>query len=178
MTPPPMAIWIATAVVIAGAAIDLWKAKVPNKLTYPSMLAGLIFWGFHAGFPGLGWSSLGLGVSLALAALAIHGLISPGDAKSFMAIAPWIGPTHTFYVMLLGLVIGGVIGLGIMVCSGRFAHYMRKMRQLTLQYMTVHDIQVLTELNEQRKTEGENIAGAVPFAIAAVAYFVYQGLYF
>jgi Flp pilus assembly protein protease CpaA len=178
MTLPLPIVWIAVAVVVTGGAVDLWKAKVPNRLTYTSMVAGLAYWTWAQGLAGLGWSGLGLCVSLILAALAIHGLISPGDAKSFMAIAPWIGPVHTFHILLLGLILGGLIGLGIMIASGKAAHYFRKLRELATHYLTIRDVTLLTELNEQRKTEGENIAGAVPFAIATVAYFFYQGMLF
>jgi prepilin peptidase CpaA len=68
-------LWLVSAILIVAAAIDGWKLKVPNWITFPFVVAG---WGYSAalfGWSGLGWSLAGtaVGLGLLLPAYAIGG---------------------------------------------------------------------------------------------------------
>src|SRR5436309_1991976 len=87
---------------LAAAIIDWWKFKVPNKLTFPLIIAGWILglcnnFGLEAGHGGIGAALAGtfLGMALLLPVYAIGGM-GAGDVKMTMGFGSWIGAFFGF----------------------------------------------------------------------------------
>lgn len=110
-----MPIWIAIPA-LAIAAIATWtdvrSRRIPNLLTGPALLLGLIVHWLVGGLPGLGQSALG--------ALVAGGLMLPGwllrwkgggDVKLVAAVGAWFAWPLALLVALLSLVAGGVVAL-------------------------------------------------------------------
>ena len=122
------ALWVTpwAIIIVAGAvaaAIDLRTRRIPNRLTGPLLLGGLL-WGMTCS---VGWFappnpivSGGLGDSL-LGAL-VAGLpffilwmargSGAGDAKLMMAIGAWMGMKAGLLVLICTALAGGVVVLG------------------------------------------------------------------
>src|SRR6266550_2861008 len=72
-------IWIVTLTLIVAAVIDGLKLKVPNWITFPMILSGLVYSAVlspYAGWEGLMYSVLGtiVGLALLMPAYAIGGM--------------------------------------------------------------------------------------------------------
>ncbi|MBS0265049.1 MAG: prepilin peptidase [Planctomycetes bacterium] len=114
MSPERIAFIVAVGGFVSLAAIiDFRTRRLPNALTVPACLLGLVFnlalGYFHSGWEGLaagGLSSLGgfaLGFGL-LFVLWVTGGGGGGDVKFMGAVGAWVGPMTTLYVFLIGAV--------------------------------------------------------------------------
>ncbi|MHC4995331.1 MAG: A24 family peptidase [Planctomycetota bacterium] len=97
---------------LAAMITDIQSRKIPNKITGPFFLAGLI-WAFSvAGWVGVGDSLAGaLIAGLPFVFLFIIAGGGAGDAKLMGAIGAWMGITGGLVVMLTVAVVGGVFAI-------------------------------------------------------------------
>ena len=97
-------------VVLAAAATDIHRRRIPNWLTLSGVCAGLALNTFLSGWRGLGTSVagllLGFGAYLLLYALRAMGA---GDVKLMAALGAIIGPENWVAVFLASAVAGGVL---------------------------------------------------------------------
>lgn len=106
---PLAAVALAT---LAASVTDLWKFKVYNILTIPTLLAGLAASTFLGGWDGLASGVLGasLGFGLLVVFYAAGG-VGAGDVKLLAAIGAWLGPYLTYQVFVASALFGGVYAL-------------------------------------------------------------------
>jgi len=107
---------------------DLLFRKIPNVLTFSTMLlgCGLAFWdhswkglGFHLLAVVLGFG-LYLGIYLAKA-------LGAGDVKLLMAFGALTGPKGVLDIGFLAIFIGAVMAVMILITRGRIAEFLHKM---------------------------------------------------
>jgi prepilin peptidase CpaA len=119
-----MHIWLLDGAVIAallGAWFDVTSARIPNRLTYPAMLAALIL---RFGF--LGWHGLREGlVGLVLCGGAffllfvVHAM-GGGDVKLMAAVGAWVGYRNSGIALIVCALAGGLIALGYVIFLKRY----------------------------------------------------------
>jgi len=128
---------LATSIGVMGSAVvaDVRSGKIPNKLTYPAAVAGLVLhlgaaiaspdqpWWFGlreslAGF-GLGFFVLFLGY--------MFGGIGGGDVKACAALGALVGLNTTIYGLLYMGLAGGAMALSIMIWKGKLFRSLRNM---------------------------------------------------
>jgi prepilin peptidase CpaA len=118
--PDPLRV-VEDALLIAFVAVVIvtdWRwQRIPNQLTYPTMLAGLIL-GLVEGIPGapFGGGALDHAAGLGLAFLVSYpfyaaGGLKAGDAKMLMAIGAVRGGLFLLTSALYGALAGGVLAL-------------------------------------------------------------------
>ncbi|MBM4436354.1 MAG: prepilin peptidase [Actinobacteria bacterium] len=94
-----------------------WR-RVPNWLTYPSLLAGWLAAGLTAGWGGLATAGAGTGIGLAvLVGPWLAGWAGAGDVKLLGAIGATAGPL----AMLAGFAAGSLIAGGLALRRRRWA---------------------------------------------------------
>lgn len=101
---------------IVGAADDLRRAKISNRLTYSAMVGGLLLQTAQHGFVGLGLSAAGLAVGMGvfLAFYALGGM-GAGDVKFMGAIGSMIGLPDIFFAALMAALLGGIYAVGVTI---------------------------------------------------------------
>src|SRR5690349_21953335 len=97
-------------VLAVAAAVDLRVRRIPNLVSGPAMVAGLVLNTLYFGADGLGASVAGLVVAGAvlLAPFALGG-IGGGDVKLMGAVGALLGPRLALWGMALGMMLGGVV---------------------------------------------------------------------
>lgn len=119
-----MQIWLLDGAVIAallGAWMDVTSRRIPNRLTYPAIVAALVvrlaFFGWH----GLREGLLGLlicgGIFLLL--FVVHAM-GGGDVKLMAAVGAWVGYHHALVALIVCALAGGVIALGYVIVLKRY----------------------------------------------------------
>jgi prepilin peptidase CpaA len=98
------------AAVVWAAAIDVRARRIPNWLTFPLMVTGLV----HAWLAGSAvtrgqaWAGLGTGLAITFAFFAL-GVMSAGDVKLLAGIGAWLGPVGVLQVFAIEAVAGMII---------------------------------------------------------------------
>ena len=108
--------WFVSIFAVVAAYIDGKELRVPNKLTFPMIIAGWIFCTVNGAITGQGWhvglwhSLLGtiVGLCTLLPAYAIGGM-GAGDAKMMAAIGSWLGATIVLCSFCVGTIVGGIM---------------------------------------------------------------------
>lgn len=147
-----------------AAACDLKSRRIPNLLTGPSILFGLLL---HLVLGG--WSQLGLSALAALIGggiflmLYLAGGMGAGDVKLMAAVAAMAG-YHSVATLLLATVLtGGVLALGLALLHGKLKTTLRNIVALVLHHraegLTPHPDLNLQNSNTLR----------LPYAIAIAA---------
>lgn len=99
---------------------DIVRRKIPNFLTFPAMLLGLLYHGFTGGWSGLGYSLGGLllGAGLLLLPFVLGGM-GAGDVKYLAAVGALQGAGFTAAAALLSALAGGAAAFFILLLQGR-----------------------------------------------------------
>jgi prepilin peptidase CpaA len=114
---------IAPVTIIAAALATGWDLKtgrIPNMITFPAMLLGLILNTYYSGWHGLGTSlaGLGLGILLLFIPFAVGGM-GAGDVKLLAAVGALNGHLFTFRAFLYGAIAGGIMALAVALFKGK-----------------------------------------------------------
>ncbi len=113
---PLIAVGLAT---LAASATDLWKFKVYNALTVPTLAMGLAGSAWLGGWDGLRASLLGAGLGFAvLVAFFAMGGVGAGDVKLLTAVGAWLGPYLTYQVAVASALAAGVYAVAMVVLRG------------------------------------------------------------
>lgn len=104
---------VAVGVFTAAAAIWDWRHwKIPNKLTLPTFVLGLIYQATCYGLAGLGNGALGFLVGFGvLFLLWLVGGGGGGDVKLMGALSMWLGFRLTLLVLILSTILV-IVGTG------------------------------------------------------------------
>ena len=113
----------AVAVAAAASITDLKTRKIPNKLTFSAMLAGLACNLVLFGFKGLIGSFLGILMGFTAFIFFAIGALKAGDVKLYMAIGAFTGWRFCGYAIVYSILVGGVAAFIFMLLrkSGRTA---------------------------------------------------------
>ncbi|MCC6126580.1 MAG: prepilin peptidase [Pirellulales bacterium] len=170
-------IWLVTAVLVVAAAIDGWKLKVPNWITFPFVISGWIYWTASHGMEGLGWSLVGtlVGLALLLPAYAIGGM-GAGDVKLLAGVGAWVCGTHTFYAFCLSAIVGGAIALGMVVVGKKWRHHSSQFKNIVNEILVIRDPNQLAAIAAERKSSMLLLPYGIPIAIGTIAYFIWTGM--
>ena len=112
---------LAVAAACVCACADLRTKKIPNQLTLPAAVAGMVINLIFGGFGGLLTSILGLTAGFACITLWFLGGLKAGDVKLYMAVGALGGWRYAMNAIMYSILIGGGVALVLMLMrkSGR-----------------------------------------------------------
>lgn len=175
--------WVVTLFVIVAAYVDGKELRVPNKLTYPMIIAGWIYSSIAYGmagdgwYVGLGWSLAGTAVGLAtlLPAYSIGGM-GAGDVKMMAGIGAWVYCSTTFYAFCVSAIVGAILAVMMIIWSKQGKKHMNQFVFILNEIMTVRDPEALATIAAERKSSMRLLPYGIPIAIGTVLYFGWMGL--
>ena len=104
------------AALLTAVVTDLRSQRIYNWLTFPLMLAGVVFHTVAFGLDGLAFSASGLGLGAAVMLLPfLLGMMGAGDVKLMAGIGAWVGPSTLLSAFVLTCLAGGVYALGVLL---------------------------------------------------------------
>lgn len=169
---------VGSSLMITGAVIDGWKLKVPNWLTFPTMLLGWLYWSTQ------GWNSLGLSLLGTLAAFGLcigivaAGLCGAGDCKLYMGFGAWIVPYEWFgfqnllWAFAISVIVGGVMGVAMIWWSNSMPKAMANMMDTVESWKTSKSIEENYERAKERKSRQQLLPYGIPLTIGSLAYML------
>jgi prepilin peptidase CpaA len=103
---------ITTIAVGTAMVTDMRSRRIPNLLTFPTIVTGLALRTVYQGWEGLALSFCGL-LSAPLILLLLHGGrgLGMGDIKLAAAVGAILGPPLTLVAVFLTALVGGVIAI-------------------------------------------------------------------
>lgn len=134
MYPAQPLLWgVVIAASLVAAALDLKNRRIPNWLTGPVFLGGLVFATVVGGLPGLLDSLLGaLVMMLPFFLLFVFVRGGAGDAKLMAALGAWLGPVNGLFALGAVLAAGAVLALCFALLSKQLRQVARNISGMIL----------------------------------------------
>ena len=112
---------VLSSVLMLAVITDIRTRKIPNILTFPTMIVGLTYHSLTASWKGLIYSVEGLALGIVLFLIPyIMGGMGAGDAKLMGAIGAVIGPRGVFLASLFTAVAGGFYALIVLLLNMQY----------------------------------------------------------
>jgi prepilin peptidase CpaA len=149
---------------------DLWKGRIPNRITYSGMVAALglraLLGGWHGLLDGLVGGLLGGGIFLLF---FLVGGMGAGDVKLMTAIGLFGGVRQTMVMMVVAALAGGILAVGFMVVRKRGMQTIRNLGSL-VRYHLFFGLKPHPEINLQNP---ESIRMPYAVAIATGVFYAF-----
>lgn len=167
---------------IVAAWIDGKQLRVPNWITFPMVLSGLIYhscsggWGTWAdgGFQG-SLAALGTGLACLLPIYAVGGM-GAGDVKLMAGMGAWLASAeHTWQAFVVSVFVGAVMAIVMVWRSGRFAEHYANAFVILNEWMTIRSPRELSRIAAERKPSMQLLPYGIPICIGSIGYFLFQG---
>jgi prepilin peptidase CpaA len=159
---PVLVVMIATAV---AGIIDVRRFRVPNVVTLPLVVSGIIY---HAAVHGTaGAVSSGLGALFGIVVLVVPYLLGgmgSGDVKLLAGVGAWLGLPMTVYVFMIAALAGFAYALVVAARHGGIRRAASAAMILMMQLRNVSRHLVPTEQIESVVGQTERRRRLVPFA--------------
>lgn len=164
-------------VLIVAAYIDGKQLRVPNWLTFPMVLSGLVYSTWTGGWEGLGAGLLGMVVGLAtLLPLYAVGGMGAGDVKLMAGIGAWLGATVTWYAFVATVVVGAIMAVVMVLTRRAWDKHYGNFLMIVTEFLTIQNPRKLSEIAAERKPRMLLLPYGIPICIGSISYFLYSGM--
>lgn len=164
-------------VLIVAAYIDGKQLRVPNWLTFPMVLTGLVYSALVGGWSGLGDGLLGMVVGLAcLLPLYAVGGMGAGDVKLLAGVGAWMGATVTFYAFCVSTIVGAVMAVLMVLYKRNVAKHYFQLLLILSEWLTIKNPKELSRIAAERKPSMLLLPYGIPICVGSIAYFFYAGM--
>jgi prepilin peptidase CpaA len=122
----PAAIVVTVLFTAACVVVDVRRRRIPNLLTFPTMIIGIALSAASAGPLGVARSVAGVLVALlVLGGPFALGGVGGGDVKMMGAVGALLGPRVVLPSLVIGMVAGGVVMLVHLARQGRLGEKLK-----------------------------------------------------
>jgi prepilin peptidase CpaA len=156
-----------------GAATDVATRRIPNKLTYSTMLVALVGHFWRQGWHGLGSAVAGglIAGGAFLAFFLVHAM-GAGDVKLMAAVGCLVGSTPAVEIVLASAIAGGIFAILVSLWRGKLRTVLANILDL-VRFHAVAGAEVHPTLNLSNPQ-----AARLPYGVAIAAGVLYSVLAF
>lgn len=168
---------LVSAILILAAWIDGRELRVPNWITFPMVLSGLIYSTATGGLEGLGAGLLGMCVGLlTLMPLYSVGGMGAGDVKLMAGIGAWLGWEVTFFAFCVSTVVGAIMAVLMVIWRKSMRHHYENFLLILSEWMVIRNPVELSKIAAERKPRMLLLPYGIPICIGTIGYFMYTGM--
>lgn len=168
---------LVSVILIVAAWIDGKDLKVPNYITLPMILTGIIYQTAVGGFSGMGAGLLGMCVGLmCLLPLYAVGGMGAGDVKLMAGIGAWVGWQITAYSFAVSVVVGAFMAVVMVAVSGDWTKHYKQFLLILSEWSIIKNPYELSEIAAERKARMYLLPYGIPICIGTIGYFIHAGL--
>jgi len=163
--------WILAAVLaITAGYLDGRFRRIPNWLTVPSTVIGVVVGFWIAGWAGAVNSLYGAGLGLLLLLpFVLLRALGAGDWKLVGALGALLGPQHLVVVLMATIIVAGVMALALVMWKGRLRQTLRNILRIFGALFSFHVPAPELSLDNP---ESLKVPFGVAVAIAVILYAV------
>lgn len=126
---------LAVACALVGAIFDLRSRRIPNFITLPGILAGLVLHLILGGWAQLGWAALACLICGSIFLVFwLAGGMGAGDVKLMAAVGCLGGMHFVAYLLIWTALAGGVMAIALAVWRGRLKDMILNVGALALHH--------------------------------------------
>lgn len=130
---------LAVALAVVAGYMDWRWRRIPNWLTVPGLLVGVLVNGLAAGWPGVRTSLLGAGLGLLLLLPFVFlRSLGAGDWKLAGAVGAFVGWDALLNLLVLSVFVAGIMAVGLVIYTRRFWQTLRNIGRLLASLLTFH----------------------------------------
>jgi prepilin peptidase CpaA len=156
----PIILGLAVALALVAGWTDWRSRRIPNWLTVPGLLAGVLVNSLAGGWLGLKASLLGAGLGLLLLLPFVFlRSLGAGDWKLAGALGAVVGPAVLVNLLMGSVLVAGVMALGLVIYKRRFVETLRNIGKLLASMLTFHMPGAEVSLNNPQSLK-------VPYGVA------------
>lgn len=164
------------SVILIGAAwIDGKELKVPNWITFPMILSGLIYSTVVGGSLSSGLLGMAMGLACLLPLYAVGGM-GAGDVKLMAGIGAWLGWQITLESFAVSVVVGAIMSVLMVLFRGTWKKHYENFLTIFSEWVTIRNPYELSRIAAERKPTMALLPYGIPICIGSIGYFLYAGL--
>ena len=162
---------------IVAAWIDGRQLRVPNWITLPMVIGGLVYCMSVGGWQGLGCGLLGMCVGLlCLLPLYVVGGMGAGDVKLMAGVGAWLGWKITFYAFCVSTVVGAIMAVAMVLYRRSFRKHYANLLMILIEWLQVRNPRELARIAADRKPSMLLLPYGIPICVGSIGYFLYTGM--
>jgi prepilin peptidase CpaA len=162
------------SILAVAAIIDIRIQKIPNILTFPTMLVGLIYHSVANGWSGFIFSSEGLAIGIAIFLIPyMMGGMGAGDAKLMGAVGAMIGPKGVVIACLFTAIVGGIYALVVFLFNMQYLKGFIARSAITVKAFAFTRNFILIPADESEKKP--RLCYGIAIAIGTLFYIFIEG---
>lgn len=143
MSPDKFCLLLIFTILALAALTDFFYKKIPNWLTYSSLICGIFFQLFLRGLDGFLFSLQGIGIGFALTFIVyLAGGLGAGDVKLMAAMGGFLGPKEIFLAFIFSCLLSGVYAIIVLAIHGfifqTFQRYFNMIKALVLTLQLIY----------------------------------------
>ena len=158
-------------ILIIAVLTDILKGKIPNWLTFPAILLGLIWISLLSGFVGFVYSFLGIivGIGLFIPSYSLGGM-GAGDVKLMGVVGAFLGPKNVIWACIFSCIIGGIYAIVVLYFSGMLKNYLKRYGLMLKTFFLTREFSYMPPLNDE-KTPKLRFGLAIAIGTIALIYW-------
>src|SRR5437879_4642008 len=132
-------VWLLPALLAGAAGWTDWRSRrIPNWITVPGLVLGVVVNSLASGWPGAKAAVLGalLGVALLLPFVLIKSL-GAGDWKLVGALGAFLGPGPLVTVLVVAIFVAGVMAMALIIYKRRVRQALRNVGRILAALFTL-----------------------------------------
>ena len=157
-----------------SVAFDVRVRRIPNVVSGPGAVAGIVLNALHAGALGVVGSVTGAALMIVLLVLPFAaGGIGGGDVKMMGAVGAFVGPRLAVMGLLIGVILGGAIMIVHLARLGRLRDKLASLAEMVTVAAGTRSVRPLMV-----RSDGEAVIAlpySIPLALGTMAAVVASG---
>ena len=161
------------SILIVSAVIDIRVKKIPNLITFPTMVLGLVYYGETNGWDGLLFSLGGLALGMGIFfILYMMGGMGAGDVKLMGAVGAIVGSKGVLLTALFSAIVGGVYALIVLLFNIEYLKDLIKRSFITIKSLVFTKQFIL--IPAAKPEEKPKLCYGVAIAIGTFSYLILE----